>query len=188
MLGNRMMSDQWHTFKILTERLEMRLVTTSDSAALATLMTPGISKWVAIWPYPLSQVETENIIVKALHGHSERRTLPLVIVNRDSNSVIGWIKVDFEERDGKRIGEIGYWLSEKVQGLGYGYEAAKGLITACFNCLGASSLRAGAQTENTISHNLLLKLGMRRIGEETVFAPARNRDELCTYFEIPGGN
>lgn len=184
MLGKLMTNECWQSFKKLTERLELRLVTVSDSTALQKLMTPAISRWVAAWPYPLTQEAAEKIIDKALTGHAEQRTLPLVIVNQADNQVIGWIKVDFEEFDGKRVGEIGYWLSEEVHGMGLGYEAAQGLIAACFEGLRVHSMRAGAQTENTISHNLLMKLGMHRIGEQLVFAPARNRDELCTYFEM----
>jgi len=33
-------------------------------------------------------------------------------------------------------------------------------------------------------HFAPMKLGMHRTGEELVFAPARDRDELCTYFEL----
>lgn len=183
-LGNQMQNECWLSFLEHTERLELRLVTASNSAALQKLMTPGISRWVAIWPYPLTQKAAEKIIEKALIGYSEHRTLPLVIVNQADNQVIGWIKVDFEVRDGNRIGEIGYWLSEKVQGMGFGYEAAKGLIAACFEKMKIHSIRACAQTENTVSHNLLLKLGMHQAGEQLVYAPARNRDELCTYFEL----
>lgn len=179
-----MISEPWQSFKVLTERLELRLVRLSDSAALQKLMTPAISRWVAVWPFPLTQEAVNRIIDKALVGHSEQRTLPLVIVNQADNQVIGWIKVDFEEFDGKRIGEIGYWLSEEVHGMGFGYEAAQGLIAACFEELKTHSMRAGAQTENTVSHKLLMKLGMHRTGEQLVFAPARGRDELCAYFEL----
>lgn len=179
-----MISEPWQSFKMLTERLELRLVRMSDSAALQKLMTPAISRWVAVWPFPLAQDAAERIIDKALIGHSEQRTLPLVIVNQADNQVIGWIKVDFEELDGKRIGEIGYWLSEEFHGMGFGYEAAQGLFATCFEELKTHSMRAGAQTANTVSHNLLMKLGMHRTGEQLVFALARGRDELCTYFEL----
>ncbi|TCQ70420.1 RimJ/RimL family protein N-acetyltransferase [Ochrobactrum sp. BH3] len=179
-----MANESWQSFKMLTERLELRLVMVSDSVALQKLMTPAISQWVAVWPYPLTQEAAERIIDKALIGHSVQRTLPLVIVNQAENQVIGWIKVDIEECDGKRIGEIGYWLSEEVHGMGFGYEAAQGLIAACFEELEIHSMRAGAQTANAVSHNLLMKLGMHRTGEQLVFAPARGRDELCTYFEL----
>ncbi|MCR5944306.1 MULTISPECIES: GNAT family N-acetyltransferase [Brucella/Ochrobactrum group] len=179
-----MTGEPLESFKMLTERLELRLVKMSDSAALRKLMTPAISRWVAVWPFPLTQQAADRIIDKALVGHTEQRTLPLVIVNQADNQVIGWIKVDFEECDGKRTGEIGYWLSEEVHGMGLGYEAAQGLIAVCFEELKTHSMRAGAQTENTVSHNLLMKLGMHRTGEQLVFAPARDRDELCTFFEM----
>ncbi len=179
-----MTNERWLSFKMLTERLELRLVRMSDSAALQNLMTPAISRWVAVWPCPLTQEAAERIIDKALIGHSEQRTLPLVIVNQADNQIIGWIKVDFEECDGKRTGEIGYWLSEEVHGMGFGYEAAQGLIAACFEELKTHSMRAGAQTENAVSHNLLMKLGMHQTGDRMVYAPARDRHELCTYFEL----
>ncbi len=44
----------YSVFTVESERLQLRVAQLSDAAALAGLMTPGISQWVASWPYPLS--------------------------------------------------------------------------------------------------------------------------------------
>jgi len=49
-----MTGEPLESFKMLTERLELRLVKMSDSAALRKLMTPAISRWVAIPAYATS--------------------------------------------------------------------------------------------------------------------------------------
>jgi [ribosomal protein S5]-alanine N-acetyltransferase len=71
-----------------------------------------------------------------------------------------------------------------LMGRGLAFEAASALIKICFEQFEVDAVRAGAQTANEVSHNLIVKLGMQIVGEELVFAPARNRKELCTYFEV----
>ncbi len=173
----------WNAFEIETERLNLRLVSLNDAEGLQAIMTAEISKWIAVWPYPLTLDVTTEIIQKVLRGFEENRTLPLVILDRSSQKIIGWIKADFDHAE-RLIAEIGYWLSEVFQGRGLAFEAASALIKTCFEQFEVDAVRAGAQTANEVSHNLLVKLGMQRVGEELVFAPARNREELCTYFEI----
>ncbi|MFQ0815347.1 hypothetical protein AVM02_02275 [Brucella anthropi] len=164
--------------------MELRLVAKSDAFALQQLMTSEISRWLATWPYPLSQTVTEQIIGRALEQYYHQRALPLVIIDHSDGQIIGWIKVFFEERDSQKFGEIGYWLSENAQGNGFAYEASSALIKVCFEQIGVALIQAGAQTTNHVSLNLLKKLGMQNIGERLVYAPARDREELCTYFEI----
>jgi len=173
----------WQFLGLETERLGLRLVTLNDAQGLQAIMTAEISKWVAVWPYPLPLATTANILRKVLKEYEEKRTLPLVIVDQSSEKIIGWIKADFNYAE-RPTAEIGYWLSEDFQGRGLAFEAASALIKTCFEQFEVDAVRAGAQTANEVSHNLLVKLGMQRVGEELVFAPARNREELCTYFEI----
>lgn len=171
-------------FHISTKRLELRLVAKSDAFALQQLMTSEISQWLATWPYPLSQTVTEQIIVRALDQYHHQYALPLVIIDQSDGQIIGWIKMFFEERDGGKLGEIGYWLSEKAQGNGFAYEASNALIKVCFEQIGVALIQAGAQTTNHISLNLLKKLGMQNVGERLVYAPARDREEPCMYFQL----
>ena len=173
----------WQFFGLETDRLNLRLVSLNDAQSLQAIMTEEISKWVAVWPHPLTQDTTTEIIQKVLTGYKEKRTLPLVIVDRSSEKTIGWIKADFDYAE-RTTAEIGYWLSEDFQGRGLAFEAASALIKTCSEQFKVDAVRAGAQTANEVSHNLLVKLGMQRVGEELVFAPARNREEMCTYFEI----
>jgi RimJ/RimL family protein N-acetyltransferase len=45
-------------------------------------------------------------------------------------------------------------------------------------------IEAGAQPENAASIAILRKLGMQCTGMRRDYAPVRNRDETCVYFEL----
>jgi len=173
-----------HSTHIETNRLEIRLAALADADNIQPLMTAGISRWVAAWPYPLSLSATEDLLRKSLSGVEENKIRPMVIVEKSTRNIIGWIKIDFETTDDARIGEIGYWLSEEAQGNGFAYEAASAVIAACFKRFRVDRVRAGAQAANLPSHDLLMKLGMHKTGELSVYAPARGRHEICMYWEI----
>lgn len=174
----------WQTFFFDTDRLHVRLARPADAKDLQSLMTAGISRWVASWPYPLAFPVAQRILHDALAKAAEGRALPMVIVEKSSGTTIGWIKIDIETSEPLRTAELGYWLSEEAQGKGFAYEAASAAIAACFERLQIDIVEAGAQAGNDISHNLLAKLGMHKAGERTVYAPARERHETCVFWRI----
>ena len=107
----------------------------------------------------------------------------MVIVDRTDGKIIGWLKLDIAP--GKApIAELGYWIGEASQRKGFALEAATAMIKAAFSTLNISAIEAGAQTENTASHNMLKKLGMHETGARTMFAPARQREEMVRYWRI----
>ena len=134
-------------------------------------------------------------IAQARDAAADGQAMPCAIVRRQDGVFIGWAGVnrlpndtEGEGQPNLPRGELGYWIGEPYQGQGYATEAAGALIHAAFKTLKLQTIQAGARLDNAVSFSVLEKLQMRAIGERTVFAQIRNRDELCRYYEISAGD
>ncbi len=79
-----------------------------------------------------------------------------VIVDRDVvMGRIGVYKIDQQNK----IGEIGYWISEKAQGQGIVHLACSALLPFCFNVLGLNRIEIKCGVENSRSQSIPSKLG-----------------------------
>lgn len=165
-----------------TERLRLRCVEDRDTTALASLMTPTVSSWVASWPSPLSPDAARERITKARNAARRGDALPMVIAHRDSDNAIGWVAVNRSAEDPAR-GGFGYWLGEAFHGRGYMREAAPTALRMGFE-MRVATIKAGAQLANAPSIAVLKACGMRRVDDRMIYAPARARDELCAWYEI----
>lgn len=166
-----------------TERLVIRSCRPDDAAVLAALMTPAISARVAAWPFPFSLDEADKIVSAHIKAGKAGKAFPAVIQQKTSGAVIGWVKIELSADD-RTLAELGYWIGETYQQNGYALEASKGAIEFAFNNLGVEVIQAGAQAANKASLKLLAKLGMRRRGCETTWAPARQRHEQCDFWVL----
>lgn len=90
----------------------------------------------------------------------------------------GWVQYSVLEREGGRLvgdvglapaeGEpgvirVGYTISPAFQGHGYATEAVGALVDLAFERLGAEVVRAHADADNTPSHRVAEKVGMRLV-------------------------
>lgn len=167
-----------------TERLRLRIVSPEDRTALQALMTAEISRWVAAWPHPLDGATADAVIRQHLLDADEGRCLPLVIVERSTERIVGWIRLGIDEAGSERSGELGYWIGEASQGQGYALEAARGVLTMAFSTLDLAWIEAGAQPANAASQRVLERLGMHPVGERPVYAPARQRWGTCLFWRV----
>jgi ribosomal-protein-alanine N-acetyltransferase len=146
-------------------------------------MTAQVSRWLANWPFPFPEDMAAQRIRQmqqlAIEGHS----LPFVIIRKADGLLMGWISLVSDELD-RSIASLGYWLGEAFQGHGYMKEAASAVIREGFRRLDVEKIEAGAQPENFASIALMRACGMAEEGQAPVFAAARNREEICTFFGI----
>ena len=163
-----------------TTRLRLRCVEPRDAEGLSALMTPGISALVASWPIPFTSAMAYGRIQDARTAAFAGSALPCVIEGRADRALLGWIGVTRAEGRGS----LGYWLGEEHQGRGLMQEAVPVVVAAAFRLLGVDAIEAAAQPGNAASLAVLRGCGMVLTGERTIFAPARNRDELCVVYEI----
>ena len=127
----------------------------------------------------------ESVLGPASCGDS----LPCVIERRSDAAIVGWMVLRRDPDDPRR-GALGYWIGKLFQGQGIAREAAISLIQAGFARLDLDVIEAGAQIGNAASLAVMRACGMVEAGRRLVHASARDRDELCVFYELrrPGSS
>ncbi|WP_168173721.1 GNAT family N-acetyltransferase [Thalassospira sp. TSL5-1] len=166
-----------------TPRLTLRCVQEADAGQISALMVPEISRWLASWPLPYTEEKAFARIVRDREAAQAGNMLPLVVVERETGAVVGYFSVFRDADDGRRAG-AGYWLGLKAHGKGYAREMGPVLLAAAFEMLDVGVIEAGAQPENAASFGVMRSWGMSQAGDRCHYASARERDELCRYFQI----
>jgi RimJ/RimL family protein N-acetyltransferase len=169
-----------------TDRLKVRSCQIADALSLANLMEPSISRWVAVWPFPITVEQVERMLTANLEAAKAGEMFPAVIIENSSQTIVGWLKIEIAET-GRRTGELGYWIGTAFQRQGYAHEVARGAIDFAFDELHADAVIAGAQNGNVASLNLFRKLGMTPTGKKDVWGPSRQRSEPCEYWILERG-
>jgi [ribosomal protein S5]-alanine N-acetyltransferase len=168
---------------IETSRLLLRCVEERDANIVSRLMTPGVSQWLASWHMPFTPSMAADLIDAARISAFDGDGLPCAVVEKASGQLVGWTTV-LRTNDDRCRGSFGYWLGEPFQGQGYMREIASSALAAGFQLLNLDVIEAGAQPENLPSLAVMRACGMQMAGERMIYASARDRHELCHYYEI----
>jgi ribosomal-protein-alanine N-acetyltransferase len=146
-------------------------------------MTEQVSRWLANWPFPFSEEMGRQRIRQMQQLVVEGRALAFAIVRKTDSRLIGWVTL-VRDKPSSPQASLGYWLGEAFQGHGYMREAVPAVIREGFRKLDIQKIEAAAQPENFASIALMRTCGMVEEGQVAVFAPSRNREEICTVFGI----
>lgn len=153
--------------EIRTKRLVLRQLTLDDAAAISNLASEkDISRMTGSFPYPFPLLSAE---FKVMHLRAQNRrglAYPYAITI-DGGALMGMC--DLFRRAPDDALEIGYWLGKPYWGKGYSTEAARALIAEARAKQGATSLIAGAFSDNPGSIRVLQKLGFELTGEEEMY-------------------
>lgn len=175
---------QHDTFQPLeTVRLRLRCVALEDAGATAAMMTPEISRWLAYWPVPFTHDMAVARIAASRGQAQQGDALPFAIIEKASGDLIGWVMLH-RDREDRRRGTFGYWFGGSSHGRGYMRELAPVAIATAFELLDLDVIEAAAQPSNAASLAVMRACGMQPTGERMVYAPARERDELCVIYEV----
>lgn len=166
-----------------TARLRLRCVSHEDALVVSQMMTPEISRWVASWPIPFTREMASARIKAAREMAYAGDALPFAVIVKESGELIGWVTLNRDDDDQRR-GSFGYWLGEAHHGKGYMRELAPVVLAAGFRLLNLDVIEAGAQPENVASFSIMQSCGMNFVGERSVYAHARTRNEICPFYEI----
>lgn len=169
-----------------TARLLLRCAEAKDAAALAGLMSMGVSRRLASWPVPYTPPMALDRIAGVRMAAAERRSLPLVIERRLDARVVGWISISRAPGD-ETTALITYWLGEAFHGQGLMREAAPPALAEAFRLMDVARVRAAVQADNAPSLAVVALLGMVPLGEGRIWCPARGREEACLWFERARG-
>jgi RimJ/RimL family protein N-acetyltransferase len=158
-------------------------ISVKDAHAIAAIMTPDVSRWLASWPAnPTIEAVTERLI-RAENGMQQKRELHFRIEERERNQTVGYVSVAQSAAD-CRVGHLSYWLGSAFQGRGYMTEAVRHTMTAGFLYLNLERIEAGAQQENLSSFAVMRRVGMSPIGERLVWADIRQQNERCIFYSV----
>ncbi|MFT7085948.1 MAG: RimJ/RimL family protein N-acetyltransferase [Vicingaceae bacterium] len=151
--------------EIITDRIKLRLIETSDLAAIHHLLVqPETDEYNALGT-PANLNETKTIIEPWLADHQLNllKNYTFVIENETNQEFIGLFGLKLS-RDIYKRGEVWYKILPKHWGNGYATEALKGVIDFSFNTLGLHRIQAGCAVENAASIKVLEKAGMIKEG------------------------
>ena len=163
-----------------TERLRLVRPSLEHAEAMARLANNvRIHRVLSRLPHPYHPVNAVDFIVNFARTKSEHA---YAIVTQEG-SYVGIAGLHLRET---AIPELGYWLGEPYWGMGYGTEAARGVVAAAKKS-GALHLRARALWENQASVRVLTKAGFMATGE-VVEDCGIHKGALVRHFEWRAGS
>ncbi|MFQ6754819.1 GNAT family protein [Cereibacter sphaeroides] len=154
--------------RIETERMTLRLPAHSDwrdwaalRAESATFLTP----WEPVWSSDhLSRKAFTNRVYWAARAESQGTALPVLLIRREDQALLGAITLDNIRRGPAQSGTLGYWIGRPHARQGYMREAIQGIVHHAFTAMDVSRIEAACLPENTASRGVLEKCGFKYEG------------------------
>ena len=154
--------------KLETERMTLRLPAHSDwrawsalREASATFLTP----WEPVWAHDhLSRKAFTNRVYWAARAESQGTALPLLMIRRADQALLGAITLDNIRRGPAQTGTLGYWIGAEHARQGFMREAILTVVHHAFTGLDLSRIEAACLPENAASRGVLEKCGFKYEG------------------------
>lgn len=154
--------------RIETERMTLRLPQHSDWrdwAALRAESAAFLTPWEPVWSSDhLSRKAFTNRVYWAARAESQGTALPLILVRRVDQALLGAITLDNIRRGPAQTGTLGYWVGQPHARQGFMREALLAVVHHAFNVLDLSRLEAACLPENAASRGVLEKCGFKYEG------------------------
>ncbi len=154
--------------KLETERLTLRPPVHSDFTPWSLLRResePFLTPWEPAWsPDHLSRKAFTNRVYWASRSINMGTALPLFLIRRDDQAILGAITLDNIRRGPAQAGTLGYWVGERFTRKGYMSEAIAAMVHHAFEKMGLSRVEAACLPENVASRGLLECSGFKYEG------------------------
>lgn len=154
--------------KIETERLTLRLPMHSDYRAWSGLREESrafLTPWEPSWSADhLGRKAFSNRVYWAARAEGSGTALPLFLIRRDDDILLGAITMDNIRRGPAQAGTLGYWVGARYSRQGYMREAIRALAHYAFTVLDLSRIEAACLPENAASRGVLEKSGFKYEG------------------------
>lgn len=154
--------------RIETVRLTLRPPVHSDFRAWAALrresedyLTPWEPEWAADH---LSRKAFTNRVYWAQRSISNGSAVPLFLIRRCDDVIVGAITLDNIRRGPAQAGTLGYWTGAPFSRQGYMREAIGAVVHHAFTRLDLSRIEAACLPENAASRGLLEQSGFKYEG------------------------
>lgn len=154
--------------RVETDRLTLRPPIHSDFRAWTALRVKSreyLTSWEPAWAEDhLSRKAFTNRVYWAQRAVTNGNALPLFLVRREDDMLVGAITLDNIRRGPAQAGTLGYWTGAPFARQGYMREAIEGVVHQAFTGLGLSRIEAACLPENAASRGLLEKSGFKYEG------------------------
>lgn len=154
--------------RLETERLTLRLPTHADFRQWTMLRRESaafLAPWEPSWAEDhLSRRAFTNRVYWASRSQSSGSALPLFLVRRADETLLGAITLDNIRRGPAQSGTLGYWIGQAYARKGYMHEAILALAHYAFASLDLSRIEAACLPENAPSRGVLEKCGFKYEG------------------------
>jgi [ribosomal protein S5]-alanine N-acetyltransferase len=153
---------------IATERLILRLPEMSDHLGWVRIRREGedfLRAWEPNWAADhFTRRAFRARVSWAARSREEGRALPLFLLRREDEGLLGAITLDNIRRGPAQTGQVGYWVGPDFARKGYMHEALTAVVQHAFTVLDLSRIEAACLPENVASRGLLEKSGFRYEG------------------------
>ncbi|WP_340298809.1 MULTISPECIES: GNAT family N-acetyltransferase [unclassified Roseobacter] len=153
---------------IETERMTLRLPLHEDYrhwAGLREASAAFLQPWEPAWSSDhLTRKSFSARVYWTQRASSEESALPLFLIRREDQRLLGAVTLDNIRRGPAQAGTIGYWIGQPYARNGYMREAVVALIHYAFTRLDLSRIESACLPENTPSRGLLEKCGYKYEG------------------------
>jgi len=169
------MADRAAGIELHTERLRLRYFRPDEAVAFVSLAgDPAVARMTSDIPYPFAAADAGPWLHRA---RGEER----FAIEYEGRLVGG---VGYFPRDtGAR--ELGFWLGRSAWGLGIATEASREVLRFGFEQRGVTAFCSSHFADNTASQNVLLKLGFRPIGRDSMWSVARQSMVDTVQYWLP---
>lgn len=165
--------------RIETERLVLRPLTHADYNAWTELRLVSrefLTPWEPTWASDhLTRRGFTNRVYWVNRSVSQGTALPLLIVRRADNVLLGAITLDNVRRGPAQSATCGYWIGEPFARQGYMREALSAVVAHAFGEMNLSRLEAGCLPENTASRGVLETCGFKYEGVAQAYLQINGR-------------
>lgn len=165
--------------QIYTERLILRLPLHADFRAWSTLRYQSqdfLTPWEPTWaPDHLSRKSFANRVYWSQRSANEGTALPLFLVRRSDQQLMGAITLDPIRRGPAQTATMGYWIGQQFAREGYMSEAILALIHYAFVSLDLSRIESACLPDNVPSRGALEKCGFKYEGVAQAYLQINGR-------------
>ncbi len=147
-----------------TPRLILRSYRLDDAERLTELLQdPEIHRWTSSIPFPYTLVDAQEFLLMCEKEDATGESFVWAMTARKSNALIGAIGLHAVVPKLGRA-ELGYWLGEAYRGVGYATEAARRVISWCFEVGKFHRIQATYLPGNLSSAGVMQNIGMQEEG------------------------
>ncbi|WP_298548999.1 GNAT family N-acetyltransferase [uncultured Aquimarina sp.] len=160
------------TSVLLTNRLQLRIVTLSDLSKTHELLSiPEVDKYNALG-IPTNKEVTTVYLDEWIENYRMRKEFVFTVNLQSDNEFLGLISLRIGNPK-YNIASIWYKLHPDFWGRGYATEAAKAILQFGFKEVGLHRIEAGCAIDNIGSIRVLEKAGMIREGHKRKVLPLK---------------